>query len=72
MEISSTVRHRFLRMPECAFARFTEDNAFLDFTLLARTVTVFLDPADFALDSVMAAWAAANRAIATRKGEQLT
>ncbi len=29
-------------------------------------------PAGFVLDSAIAAWAAANRAIATRKGEQLT
>lgn len=45
-------------------------DGFRDFDGLRATLVFF--PTDFALDSAMAACAAANRAIATRKGEQLT
>lgn len=76
MEISYAVRHRFLRLPEgilgAGLARFTDCDAFLVFTLFTRTVTGFLDAAGLASASAIAACAAANRAMATRNGEQLT
>jgi hypothetical protein len=76
MEISYAVRQRFLRLPEgslgAGLARFTDCDAFLDFTLFTRTVTGFLDAAGLASASAIAACAAANRAMATRNGEQLT
>ena len=77
VEISGTVGHRFLRLPTDAFGaglpRFDDDvDTLVDFTTLARAPVVFLDVAGLADAWVIAACAAANRAIATRNGEQLT
>ena len=77
MEISCAVRHRFLRLREdvlgADLARFKDVEAFGDFTVLTRTVAVFLDAAGgLASPSAIAACAAASRAMATRNGEQLT
>jgi hypothetical protein len=76
VEISCAVRHRFLRPLEgflgAGLARFTGCDAFVIFTLFTRTVTGLLDATALASASAIAACAAANRAIATRKGEQLT
>lgn len=76
MEIVCAVRHRFLRPDEdflvAGLARFTDFEAFADFTALARAGAVFLDAAGLASASAIAACAAASRAMATRNGEQLT
>lgn len=77
MEISCTVGHRFLRLPTDVLgdglARFDSDVGILgDFTVLTRAAAVFLDVAGLADAWAIAACAAANRAIATRNGEQLT
>lgn len=78
VEISCTVGHRFLRLPEgrlgAGLDSFKDFDTFADFTAaLADTFTIFLGAAgDLASAAAIAACAAANRAIATRKGEQLT
>ena len=77
VKISRTVGHRFLRLPTvvlgASLPRFDDDvETLMDFTGLIRAAVVFLDMAGLADASAIAACAAANRAIATRNGEQLT
>jgi hypothetical protein len=59
VEISCAVRHRFLRLAEgflgAGLARFTDFDAFADFTVLTRAVTVFLDADGLASASAIAA-----------------
>jgi hypothetical protein len=78
VEISCAVGHRFLRLPEgrleAGLACFKDFDTFPDFTVaLADTFAAFFGAAgDLASAAAIAACAAANRAIATRNGEQLT